>query len=279
MSKVIVFDVETTGKDTETDQIIEFSVKFGIDPSTKEETFRVRPTIEIHPKAQEVHGISMEDLKECKPFKTLGKKFHKILNQADIWIGYNVSFDITILQAEFKRNGMEEIDLTDKIIIDPFKLWLEKEPRTLENAYKRFVGEDLHGAHAADIDTKATAEVLSAQIAEYNLGSLTPKEIMLQCDPTRVRWIGPSKHIQWSDAGIPVIAYGGKHNEKSVFELAKSDERYCNWMITKGGFPKHVRDIISEAVYLKKEEDLVDYINKHYGKFTESVAPNEELNT
>jgi len=59
---IIVFDVETTGTDNRRDQVIELCVQFGVDPGSPSETWRIKPSVEISPGAQEVHGISMEDL-------------------------------------------------------------------------------------------------------------------------------------------------------------------------------------------------------------------------
>ena len=41
------------------------------------------------------------------------------------------------------------------------------EPRTLVAAYKFYCGKELDGAHSADADTKATYEVLKAQLDHY----------------------------------------------------------------------------------------------------------------
>jgi len=271
MSKdVIVFDVETTGKDVGRDQIVEFSVQYGLTGKVKEKTWRVRPLIEISPGAEEVHGINMADLKDEPLFKQLGNKIRKILSEATIWVGYNLDFDINVIQAELKRNGFPQLDLQGKIILDPYKLWKQQEPRKLENAYQRFVGKTLENAHAADVDTRATAEVLVAMVEKFGLADVTPEELAIMCEPERSFWIGPSKHFQWNSSGTPIIAFGSKHADKPVMEVARSKDSsgYLKWILTND-FPSHAREIAGAAIDVAesdlKEEEFTKWVIETYG--------------
>ena len=61
--RIVIFDCETTGIDTAQDQIIELCVQRGLEPRPDAvQTWRIRPTVEIHPNAQAVHGIAMAEL-------------------------------------------------------------------------------------------------------------------------------------------------------------------------------------------------------------------------
>ena len=62
-----VFDVETTGTRKDQDQIIEPSAQQGLGTDTPRKTWRIKPSVPISPGAQRVHGISMDDLKDCEP--------------------------------------------------------------------------------------------------------------------------------------------------------------------------------------------------------------------
>ncbi len=65
---LIVFDVETTGTRKDQDQIIELSAQQGLGIDTPRKTWRIKPSVPISPGAQRVHGISMDELKDCEPF-------------------------------------------------------------------------------------------------------------------------------------------------------------------------------------------------------------------
>lgn len=261
----IIFDVETTGTDQGKDQILEFSVKYGLSPDSPEDTWRIRPLVAIDPGAEEVHGISMEDVKNCPTFRELGKKIYKIMSDATYWCGYNVDFDVNILQAEFKRNGFPNIDMADKVVIDPYKLWQKKETRKLEDAYRVFVGKELAGAHAASVDTSATGEVLIAMLEKYDMMDCTLEDIALECNPDRAMWIGPSKHFQWNEAGEVIIAFGNKHGGQLLEDMAsdKDGRSYLNW-IYKADFPAHVRDIAYEVLQ-RDPENLKEWLISSYG--------------
>ena len=153
---IIVFDVETTGTRKDHDQIIELSAQqgFGIDAPRK--TSRIKPSVPISPGAQRVHGISMDDLKDREPFSSYAPKLRRVFEKADVIVGYNVSFDIDMLQAEFQRLRLPPIDLANKLIIDPFRLWQRMEPRTLQDAHRQgvhhegFRNGDYRHAHLGD---------------------------------------------------------------------------------------------------------------------------------
>ena len=209
-----------------------------------------------------VHGISMDDLKDCEPFSTHAPKIRRIFEKADIIVGYNVSFDLDMLQAEFQRAGVPLIDLPKKLIIDPYRLWQRMEPRTLQDAHRRFVGTEFEEAHSADADIRATARVLQAMIEEFKLAAAGWEKIADLCEPERRKWIGTSHHMQWKD-GVPVIAFG-KHAGTALHELvAGPDSSYLDWMMTKD-FPEHVKRICEGAVH-HRGEALVTWIISEFG--------------
>lgn len=63
----------------------------------------VKPLIPIHPKAQEVHGISDEDVENCPPFKDIAGDFFRAIMEADMVVGHNVKFDIDMVEAEAEK--------------------------------------------------------------------------------------------------------------------------------------------------------------------------------
>src|SRR5690349_21225889 len=100
---VIVFDVETTGTDKRHDQVIELCVQYGLDQDgslLRHRTWRFRPSVPIHPGAQAVHGISMADLEDCPPFAACADEIAQVFAEARVIVGYNLAFDIDMVQAE-----------------------------------------------------------------------------------------------------------------------------------------------------------------------------------
>lgn len=186
---VVILDVETTGTDPARDQVIELCVQFGLDgaagPGTSQ-VWRLRPSCPIHPGAQAVHGISMEDLAGCPGFAEVAREIREVIDGARVLIGYNLAFDIEMLQAEFLRNGGPPVDVSEKQLVDPLRLWQRCEPRSLQAAHRRFVGQEFAAAHSASADVAATGRVLRGMLSHFNLaGDWT--EIALVCEPDRSR--------------------------------------------------------------------------------------------
>jgi len=99
--EVLVFDVETTGTDKRRDQVIELCMQFGLEGPSR--TWRFRPSCPISPGAQAVHGISIEDLADCPTFAECAEEIAAIFTQHEVIVGYNLSFDIDMLQAAHER--------------------------------------------------------------------------------------------------------------------------------------------------------------------------------
>jgi DNA polymerase-3 subunit epsilon len=258
---IIVFDVETTGTDRRRDQVIELCVQFGLEAQPERRTWRIKPEVPINPGAQAVHGISMEDLADCPPFSAVAETFRAIIGEAQVLVGYNLAFDIEMVQAEFDRMGAPRLDLNGKKIIDPFRLWQQCEPRTLQDAHRRFVGDSFDEAHSASADVAATGRVLAGMVEAFGL----PRDwnaVAEICEPTRPQWVGTSRHIQWSE-GQAVIAFG-RHSGAPLWQLAHGPEAdYLRWMMNKD-FPGHVVDICRAALDLEQEAFAL-WLERTYG--------------
>jgi DNA polymerase-3 subunit epsilon len=260
--EIIVFDVETTGTDKRSDQVIELCVQRGLDRGAASETWRIRPDVPISPGAQEVHGISMEDLAGCPRFGDCAADIRRVFDRAGVLVGYNLSFDIDMLQAEFRRIGAPPLDLAGKHIVDAFRLWQQCEPRTLQDAHRRFVGDAFEAAHSAEADVAATGRVLLGMVGAFGLEGRTWGRIAAVCEPDRERWIGPSRHIRWSDDGAPVLGFG-KHSGTSLLDLVADGGGYLRWIMSKD-FPEHVRAICAKAVELPADEFL-SWLGSQFG--------------
>jgi DNA polymerase III subunit epsilon len=244
---VIVFDVETTGTERQRDQVIELCVQFGLEEGAPSRTWRFRPTVPMEPGAQQVHGISMEMLADCPPFVTAIEEIREIFDRAEVIVGYNVAFDIDMLQAEFERARRPGLVLQGKKIVDAFRLWQKREPRSLMHAHQRFVGEEFAAAHSASADVAATGRVLRGMLNQFGLSGRDWSDIALECEqPKRPTGIGGTRHLKWEQEVI-VIGFG-KHAGRPLHILARSDDAgYLRWILDKD-FPGHVQEICRRAL-------------------------------
>lgn len=269
VGQVIVFDVETTGTDRRRDQVIELCVQFGIQPGAPARAWRFKPKVAINPGAQAVHGISAEDLADCPPFRHHSHEVRRIIDNADVLVGYNIAFDIEMLQAEYARLREPLLDLAGKNIVDAFRLWQQCEPRSLQDAHKRFVGSEFSAAHSASADVAATGRVLSGMLSQFGL-SPDWQQIAEVCEPGRENWIGPSRHVKWNDDGNPCIGFGRHSNTEIAALVAGPDRSYLEWIVAKD-FPIHVREIAHSALTLDPAA-FDEWIRSRYGRRREQIA-------
>lgn len=183
---VIIFDCETTGTDRARDQIIELCIQRGLTDEAhgcERRTWRIKPAVSIHPGAQAVHGIKQEDLDACPSFADVADQIAEAFAHAEVIVGYNIVFDIEMLQAEYARIGRPPLDFTSKKIVDAFRLWQQCEPRSLQHAHQRFVGNAFEAAHTASADVAATGRVLVGMLRTFALDGQDWDEIATKAAP------------------------------------------------------------------------------------------------
>jgi DNA polymerase-3 subunit epsilon len=269
--RLIIFDVETTGTDKRRDQIIELCVQFGLEGGSSQ-TWRIRPSVAMSPGAQAVHGISMDDLACCPPFSQVAGAIRQVLEEAEVLVGYNLAFDREMLEAEFGRIG-QRLDLSGKQMVDPFRLWQQCEPRSLQDAHRRFVGDEFSSAHSAAADVAATGRVLRGMMAHFRLPQNSWGEIARVCEPERDAWVGSSRHIRWDEAGRLVLGFG-KHAGIPLAELASgADAGYLGWIAAKD-FPLHVREICQRALEMDAQA-LDAWVRQVFGSGAQAASSGE----
>ncbi len=102
----IIFDTETTGlSPAEGDRIIEIGAVELIDriPTGKHFHHYIHPGDRaIHPDAQRVHGISIEDLKDKPSFADIADDFMDFFGEGTL-IAHNANFDMGFVNAELAK--------------------------------------------------------------------------------------------------------------------------------------------------------------------------------
>lgn len=252
---IVFFDLETTGVDVVKDRIVEISY-LKVYPNGKEEqkTQRINPEMHIPEQATAIHGITDDDVKDCPLFKDYAKNLAKILEGADLG-GFNSNkFDIPLLAEEFLRVGVD-FDFHKRRFIDVQVIFHKMERRTLSAAYKFYCGKELEGAHGAAADTKATYEVLKAQLDVYkdvdyeDVHGTIQKPVVNDIEKLS-EFSSHNKNVDFAgrivlnDKGIEVFNFG-KYKGVPVTEVFKKDSGYYGWML-KSDFPLYTKKILTQ---------------------------------
>jgi len=238
---IIFFDLETTGINIAADRIVEISyLKVDLNGTETIRTQRVNPQMPIPKRASDIHGILDEDVKDEPTFNELAKSLAREFEGCDL-AGYNsVKFDIPLLAEEFLRAGVD-IDLKRRKFVDVQIIFMKMEPRTLSAAYKFFVNKELSDAHSAEADTRATYEVLQAQLDRYpNLQNDIGKLAEFSAFNRNVDFAG---RIIYNEEDVEVFNFG-KYKGKAVSEVLENDPGYYGWMMN-GDFPLYTKKVLT----------------------------------
>ncbi len=239
---IVFFDLETTGVDTSRDRIVEISmIKVNPDGSEEVKTRRLNPEMPIPPESTAVHGITDEDVKDCPTFARIAKSLEEFLQGCDFG-GFNSNrFDLPVLVEEFLRVGID-VDFKRRRFIDVQNIFHKKEQRTLVAAYKFYCDRDLNDAHSAEADTRATYEVLKAQLDRYP--DLANDVDALADFSARGETVDYAGRILRNEKGVEIFGFG-KYKGRSVEEIFRIEPSYYDWMM-KGDFPLYTKKVITE---------------------------------
>jgi DNA polymerase III subunit epsilon len=238
---IIFFDLETTGINIASDRIVEISyLKVDLNGNETSKTMRLNPGIPIPEKVTAIHGITNEDVKDAPTFSEVAKSLAREFEGCDL-AGYNsVKFDIPLLAEEFLRAGVD-IDLKRRKFVDVQVIFMKMEPRTLAAACKFFLDKDLDQAHSAEADTRATYEVLQAQLDRYpNLENDMGKLAEFSAHTRNVDFAG---RIVYDENDVEVFNFG-KYKGQAVTRVLEKDPGYFGWMMN-GDFPLYTKKVLT----------------------------------
>lgn len=225
---LVVFDLETTGVNISEDRIVEISV-IKVFPDGKEESFtqRINPGVHIPESSTEVHGISDEDVKDCPKFIDIAYDLYDKIKDCDI-AGFNSNkFDVPVLVEEFLRSGVM-VDFTKTKFVDVQNIFHKMEKRTLEAAYKFYCNKDLLNAHSAQADTRATYEVLKAQIEKYK--ELENDIDFLSDFSSYTKKVDFAGTLVYDDNGNIVVNFG-KYKGFLLYDVFRTNAGYVDWIL------------------------------------------------
>ncbi|MFI5138629.1 MAG: exonuclease domain-containing protein [Sphingobacteriales bacterium] len=249
------FDLETTGTNIGSDRIVEISViKLHPDGSEDVKTWRINPGMPIPLESSLVHGIYDEDIKDELFFKDLATDIAAFIDASDL-AGYNSNkFDIPMLMEEFLRAGVL-FDLDNRHFVDVQNIFHQMEQRTLRAAYQFYCDKQIINAHSAEADTRATMEVLLAQVERYANTEWEDKKgnksIPVVNDVEALhKFTNLSKPVDFAgrmvfnDKGEETFNFG-KHKGKPVEDVLKTEPSYYSWMMN-GDFPLYTKRKLEE---------------------------------
>lgn len=235
---IIFFDIEATGLNIATDRIVELCyIKVLPNGTEKVVTQRFNPGIHISAEASAVNGIYDEDVANCPTFKMKAAEIARNFEGCDL-AGFNSNhFDIPLLVEEFIRAGVD-YDVTGARLVDVQGIFHKMERRDLTSAYKFYCNKDLTDAHTAEADTRATLEVLEAQLDRY-ADTLKNNVAFLAEFSRRNRNVDLAGRIVYNDQNVETINFG-KYRGRPVAEVLQRDPGYFNWVM-QGDFTQNTK--------------------------------------
>ena len=243
---IVFFDLETTGVDTAKDRIVEVSmIKIMPDGEEIVRTRRINPQMHIPEQATAIHGITDDDVKDAPTFAQVAKSMAQFIDGCDFG-GFNSNrFDLPMLVEEFLRAGVD-VDFRCRRFVDVQNIFHKMEQRTLVAAYKFYCDKNLEEAHSAEADTRATYEVLMAQLDRYP--ELQNDVAALADFSERGQTADFAGRIGYNEKQEEVFNFG-KYKGRRVEDVFREEPSYYAWMMN-GDFPLYTKKVITE-IYLR----------------------------
>lgn len=255
---LVVLDLEATGTDPESARIIQVAARKIVPPSLGhsgvnlefDKTTVVNPGIDVPQRILDLTGITERQIEEAAPWYEVARDLDPVLEDSDL-AGYNIErYDFPLLQAEYERLNRTVPGPDERRIIDAYQLERQLRPRTLEAVYERRTGETLADAHDAEVDVKATWQILQQQADEVReADGVTPVASVLPAaleDFQRGDYLDADHKLKQTDRGVEVCF--GKHSGKTLLELSEADPNYLDWMYQEiDELRPYIDDTLEEA--------------------------------
>jgi DNA polymerase-3 subunit epsilon len=243
LTKPLAFiDIEATGSNAATDRIVEIAIiKQLPDGSRTIKRKLINPQIPIPQVVCDIHGITDEMVKEAPTFKQAAQEIKQFLDGCDLSCYNAYRLDIPMLVEEFIRAGVE-FEMKNRKLVDVQKIFHQMEQRTLAAAYKFYCNKLLDGAHGAEVDAAATAEILSAQLEKYPQLGNNIDSILKGIGEDNI--IDFARRFIFDDKGKEVFNFG-KHKGRPIADVLKTEPQYYDWMM-KGEFPMNTKQKLTE---------------------------------
>ncbi|MBO7660866.1 MAG: 3'-5' exonuclease [Bacteroidaceae bacterium] len=253
---LVFFDIESTGLDVSKDHIVELCyIKVLPNGNEEAKNMRSRPvdfhgeTVHIPEISSAIHGITDDDVKDCPSFKEIAEELQETFKGCD-FAGFNSNkFDVPLLVEEFLRVGIN-IDLSQCHFVDVQNIYHKLERRTLAAAYKFYCGRDLENAHSADADTRATLEVLQAQLDKYPDDLQNDVKFLADFSAMN-RNVDFAGRMIYDENDVEIINFG-KYKGRAAKEVFFRDPGYLGWVL-QGDFPLNTKQVFQRVALKYKK--------------------------
>ncbi|GAB3599085.1 exonuclease domain-containing protein [Microbacterium tumbae] len=181
ITRVGVFDLETTGVDVEHDRIVTAHVGV-LDAKGRQIAARnwiADPGVPVPDGAAAIHGFTTDRVRrEGRPASEVvaevASSLRALLSQGVPVVAYNASYDFSLLFHECLRHGVEPLidpsPVIDPLVIDKAVDRYRRGKRTLEVVAEHYA-VPLDGAHEASADAIAAGRVALALARRFALAS------------------------------------------------------------------------------------------------------------
>jgi DNA polymerase-3 subunit epsilon len=243
LKKPLAFiDIEATGTNVAVDRIVEIAmIKNMPDGNHSVKRKIINPQIPIAQNISDIHGITDEMVKNAPTFKQVAQEIKQFLDGCDLACYNAYRLDVPMLMEEFLRAEVD-FDMKNRKIVDVQKIFHMMEQRTLSAAYKFYCNKNLEGAHGAETDARATAEILGAQLERYPQLGNSVDTILKTIGEDNI--IDFARRFAYDDKGVEVFNFG-KHKGRPIADVLKAEPQYYDWMM-RGEFPMNTKQKLTE---------------------------------
>ena len=149
--------------------------------------------------------------------------------------------DPSLLVEELLRAEVS-FDFKNVKTVDVQTIFHKMEARTLSAALKFYCEEELKDAHSAQADTKATHDVLLAQLDRYN--DLEPNIDFLNKFSTRRKTADFAGFVVFDKSNEMCFGFG-KHKGQKVTDILEKEPGYFGWVLN-ADFPRYTKKVLTE---------------------------------
>jgi len=204
--ELVGFDTETTGISTERDRIVTAAlVHRAGDGTVREQAWLIDPGVEIPSTATAVHGITTEQaraqgVQPAGALEEIAAELAAALARGVPLLGFNVAYDLRILEAELARHGLvglaarlgrEVTPVIDPLVIDRAVDRYRKGKRTLSDLMAVYGVTAADNLHNATVDVRVSIAVFDALAASYPAVNTKPLDQLHQWQTV--------EHRQWAE--------------------------------------------------------------------------------
>jgi len=173
----VIIDIETTGLDPTTDEIIEIgAIRYHLDGTTTTFQRLIKPRNPVPVFIYQLTKITEDDLKKADPAKKVLTDFYAFLNKEDIIVCHNAEFDMRFLQRQVSKRLNKDLHNSSLDTLSLCQIFTPFLKSHALDAMALYFNIDLQEAHRAVADAQTTGSLLQ-KLEEFILTYVKPEEI------------------------------------------------------------------------------------------------------